>query len=243
MTNEELVRRIKQGDTALMADLYEKNRRFINSLVRRAGIPQNDYEDAMQNAYIGLHAAVNSFDESKGCKFLTYASYRVRSAILRGQSRALYIPEGAQNTASKVIAVREQLAQRLDRAPTAAEIGGNMDINVDTISAILNAIQPTRSIYEPLKDDLTLGSIIQDKNIDFENDIAAADEWRYIRKTIAGLPEQYREVIEMHYFDGMTYGEMSEATGIKESILGYRVQVALKLLRSLQRRRRLFDAD
>lgn len=58
MTNEELARLIKQGNNDLMSELYEQNRRFIFALIKHIGIQPDNYDDAMQDAYFGLHTAV-----------------------------------------------------------------------------------------------------------------------------------------------------------------------------------------
>ena len=77
MSNEELVKLIRGGKCELMGELYTQNRRFIMAIVKRIGIQSDNYEDAMQDAYFGLHEAVRRFDERKGYKFLTYAKYHM----------------------------------------------------------------------------------------------------------------------------------------------------------------------
>lgn len=71
MSNEELVKHIKQGENSLMSDLYMNCRRFIIAIIKHIGIEQaEDCEDAMQDAYFGLYEAVKRFDESKGINSL-----------------------------------------------------------------------------------------------------------------------------------------------------------------------------
>ena len=94
MSNEELVKRIKQGEKGLMSELYQNCRSFIIAIIKHIGIEQpEDFEDAMQDSYFGLYEAVKGFDESKGYKFLTYAKYHIQTAIQRGKLKSSDLPE------------------------------------------------------------------------------------------------------------------------------------------------------
>ena len=235
MTNEEIVRLIRQGDNSLMGDLYEQNRRFILAVIKHIGIQPDNYEDAMQDAYFGLYEAVNGFDESKGCKFLTYAKYHLQVAIQRGQTNAVHIPEQVRDTARKIKRIQNQLSQKLNRTPTTAELSKCTGLDTKTIKYTLSVVKPVNSIYEPVTDDLILGDIIQDASIDFENDIAAADEKQYISKTITEavneLPETEREAIQLFYLKGMTYDDVAEIKGITAADARRNVSKGLRLLR------------
>ncbi|MGN0107746.1 MAG: sigma-70 family RNA polymerase sigma factor [Hominilimicola sp.] len=247
MTNEEIVRLIRQGDNALMADLYEQNKRFIIAVIKHIGIGADNYEDAMQDAYLGLHEAVNGFDESKGYKFLTYAKYHIQVAIQRGQSKALHVPEQVRDAARKIRRIQSRLTQELDRIPTTAELSKYTGLDAETIKYTLNAVKPVKSIYEPVTDDLILGDIIQDTKSDFENDIAAADERRYISETVSEavseLHEAEKEAIQLFYFKGMTYTDIAELKGISASDVRRDVARGLRQLRHPRISKRLLDED
>lgn len=214
MTNEELVKEVRGGKPELMAELYEQNKRFIFSLVKRIGIQADEYEDAMQNAYFGLYEAVQGYDESKGYKFLTYAKYYIQNAIQRGYNNTLHIPEYIYTAARKIKRKRDRLAQELNRVPTTAELSEYTGIDIKTITYILNTVKPVKSIYEPVSSDtegLTVGDCIEDKTVTFENDIDAADEARYIRTVIDNtLTGAEKETVILFYFKGMTYTEIAE---------------------------------
>ena len=94
MSNEELVKRIKQGEKGLMSELYQNCRSFIIAIIKHIGIEQpEDFEDAMQDSYFGLYEAVKRFDESKGYKFLTYEKYYIQTAQQRGELQTSDVPE------------------------------------------------------------------------------------------------------------------------------------------------------
>lgn len=234
MTNEELVRLIKQGDYSLMADLYEQNRRFIYALVKRSGINPDNYEDAMQDAYFGLHEAVNRFDESMGYKFLTYATHYIRQAIRRGQSASLHVPEQVRMAAYKIRRIQNNLTLELNRTPTAAEVGKCAGLDAETVKYILNVNKSVKSIYEPIGEDWLLGDTIADNDIDFENDIAAADERRCIaenvREVLNKLPLHEGEAMQLCYLQGKTDTAAASELGVTLAQLKQLVEKAKRHL-------------
>lgn len=84
MTNEELVEQIQNGVNVQenMGILYEQNIGFITNIVHTFSAYAEE-EDLMQEAYIGLHKAVEGFDASKGFLFLTYAPHQIRHQCRR----------------------------------------------------------------------------------------------------------------------------------------------------------------
>lgn len=247
MMNEEIVKHIKQGDTSLMSDLYEQNKRFIFALVNHIGIQPDNYEDAMQDAYFGIYEAVQGYDESKGYKFLTYAKYYIQTAIQRGQSDALHIPEYVYNTARKIKRIRDSLTQELNCIPSMAELSECTGIDTKTIKYILNTVKPVKSIYEPLGSDtegLTVGDSIEDKTVTFESDIAAADEARYIRTVIENtLTGAEREAVTLFYFKGMTYTDIAELKQLTAADVRKYISRGLRKLRHPRISKRLLDMD
>lgn len=247
MTNEELVKEVRGGKPELMSELYQRNKPFISLLIQRSGIERTeDIEDAEQNAYFGLYEAVQGYDADKGCKFLTYAKYYIQNAIQRGHSNTLHIPEYIYTAARKIKRKRDRLTQELNRIPTAAELSGYTGIDIKTINCILNTVKPVKSVYEPLNGDtegLTVGDCIEDKRIRFENDIAAADEARYIRTVIENtLTGAEKETLILFYFSGMTYTEIAELTQLTAAEVRKHISRGLRKLRQPRISKHLVDS-
>jgi RNA polymerase sigma factor, sigma-70 family len=89
MTNEELVLRIKAGETALMTDLwaqverfvYRQAHKFFNSYRDRCTQLGLQVEDLAQEGYFGIHKAVELFDSERAGTFLTYAGYQLKTSF------------------------------------------------------------------------------------------------------------------------------------------------------------------
>ena len=250
MSNEELVERIKQGENSLMSDLYMNCRRFIIAIIKHIGIEQaEDCEDAMQDAYFGLYEAVYGLDESKGYKFLTYAKYHIQTAIQRGKLKSSDLPEYVYSQRRQILRKRSELMQSLGRYPTQAELALKMNMDVKTVNYILNVAKPIKSIYEDVKgvDNLTVGDTIADNRIDFENDIAAADERRYISQVVGEaineLPEEEKEVIRMSYLEGLPYTAIAQKVDKSVEWVRQLKRKGLRKLRHPRISRRLLDED
>lgn len=246
MSNEELVERIKQGENSLMSDLYMNCRRFIIAIIKHIGIEQaEDCEDAMQDAYFGLYEAVKGFDESKGYKFLTYAKYHIQTAIQRGKLKSSDLPEYVYSQRRQILRKRSELMQSLGRYPTQAELALKMNMNVKTVNYILNVAKPIKSIYESVEgtDELIVSDTIPDNRIDFENEIATADERACVRAVVEELPEAEKKVIKLSYFEGLPYSVIAQQIDKSVERVRQLKQRGLRQLRHPRMSKRLLDED
>lgn len=242
MTNEELVTRIKNGNKELMDKLYKQNIRYIQSLARKLCHNIDDYEDALQDAYFGLVAAVETYNKDKDVKFITFATYHIRQAIRRGKCTAQHIPEHIQFRAAHIRKAQNELALQLGRTPTKTEISDKTGLTVSQIKHTLYAVAPVKSIYEPLgEDDFTVADTIQDNNIDFENDIADTDEQRLVHDVVEDLPDKEKTVIKLYFFRRMTYKQISIQLGITDEQVRSLVDKGIRKLRYPHIKRKFLD--
>ena len=82
MTNEELVMEIQQGNKDKLNDLWLQVSDFIRSCAREFNAGDFE-EDLVQESYFGLLEAAQRFDNSQGCKFLTFAGYYIKNSMRR----------------------------------------------------------------------------------------------------------------------------------------------------------------
>lgn len=231
MTNEELVARIKSGNNELMGELYTNNRGIIFKIAKKiCNDNYDDLEDAMQNAYFGLVTAVENFDCNLQYKFITYATYHIRQSILRGRCTSLHISEHLMARTAYILKVKYALAQQYGRTPTLKEISRRTNLSINQIRKALCAAAPIKSIYEPLGDDITISDTIQDQSIDFENEIADADERRFVHAVVKELPEREKQAIKLYYFHRLPYKYVAEKLGVSYSYARELVRNGIKRL-------------
>jgi len=126
----ELARRIKKGDNKALEKLTESNLRFVVSVAKNyqnQGLP---LADLINEGNVGLIKAARRFDETRGFKFISYAVWWIRQAILQAlaeQSRIVRLPLNRVGTIYKVGRASQKLVQDLGREPSAEEIAAVLD--------------------------------------------------------------------------------------------------------------------
>src|SRR5216117_3351178 len=121
----ELARRKDEGDEEAKKKLIESNLRLVMSITRnytKAGVP---LLDLIQEGNLGLIRAVEKFDYRLGFKLSTYATWWIRQDITRAladQGRTIRLPVHVADQVRRLLRARRQLAQKLNREPTLAEL-------------------------------------------------------------------------------------------------------------------------
>lgn len=134
----ELARRIKQGDEEALHKLTRANLRFVVSVAKKYQGQGLSLADLINEGNYGLIKAAQRFDETRGFKFISYAVWWIRQAILQAlaeQSRVVRLPLNRIGTISKIRKVSARLAQEHERAPSAEELAEELNIDVEKKSA------------------------------------------------------------------------------------------------------------
>ena len=153
------------GDTET---LIKSNMRLVFSVANHYRDQGLSYEDLIQEGTLGLIKAIDKFDFEKGHKLSTYATWWIRQYIgraLTNQSRTVRIPSHMVEKLSKVNRAKRELTQKLDREPTAEEIGKVLKMDVDKVEDYLSYIRPTVSLEAPVgeEDGNSVGDFIPDE--------------------------------------------------------------------------------
>ncbi|NPB07542.1 MAG: RNA polymerase sigma factor RpoD/SigA [Aquificae bacterium] len=122
---KELARRAKQGDQEALKKLVESNLRFVVSVAKQYigyGLP---FSELIAAGNLGLLEAAKRFDPDRGVKFISYAVWWIRQAIMQAlsqQTGAVRIPLKQSHLINKISHVYGELAKKLEREPTPEEI-------------------------------------------------------------------------------------------------------------------------
>jgi len=150
----ELFAKIRSGDQDALEKLVKANLRFVVSVAREY-CPQDGplLMDLIAEGNMGLIRAVNKFDETRGFKFITYAVWWIRQAILKAlprDFRAAGLPMSHIHDQHAVERETSELSQTLGRQPTFFEVSDRMDMTSDRLRNAMEAGLQDMSLDAPL---------------------------------------------------------------------------------------------
>ncbi len=138
---KELARRIRKGDQDAMHELVKRNLRFVVSVAKKyqnRGLP---LIDLIGEGNVGLLTAARKFDPDQGVKFISYAVWWIRQAILSSlarQGRTVRVPLNRTADLSRVMRAGALLRDKLGREPTPDEVAQLTGISQEIVSALLS---------------------------------------------------------------------------------------------------------
>jgi RNA polymerase primary sigma factor len=204
----ELARKIRLGDESALEKMVRSNLRFVVSVAKQyqhQGLPLSDL---INDGNVGLIKAAQRFDETKGFKFISYAVWWIRQAIMQSlldQSRLVRLPLNKVGNYSKVNRAMLQFEQENEREPTPEEVAEMLDLNVSEISTLMSeGSKKHMSTDAPLADgeDLTFGDLIEDANeATPDKSLLKESLQTEIRSVLKSLPS--REAGIVAYFYGL----------------------------------------
>jgi RNA polymerase primary sigma factor len=162
----ELARRKDEGDEEAKKRLIESNLRLVMAITRnytKANVP---LLDLIQEGNLGLIRAVEKFDYKLGYKLSTYATWWIRQAITRAladQGRTIRLPVHVADQVRRLLRARRQLAQKLNREPSLAELAKETQQSEERVRELLELVETPVSLETPVGDGESLyGDMIED---------------------------------------------------------------------------------
>jgi len=155
----ELARRKDEGDENAKRQLIESNLRLVMAITRnytKASVP---LLDLIQEGNLGLIRAVEKFDYRLGYKLSTYATWWIRQAITRAladQGRTIRLPVHVADQVRRLLRGRRQLAQKLNREPSLAELAWETQLSEERVRELLELVENPVSLETPVGDGESL---------------------------------------------------------------------------------------
>jgi len=243
----ELARRIREGDEEALDKLVRSNLRFVVSVAKKYQNQGVALGDLINEGNLGLIRAARKFDETKGIKFISYAVWWIRQAILQAlaeQSRIVRVPLNRAGALHRIGRRTSVLLQELGREPTVEEIADELELSHEEVQRTLAISQSHLSLDAPI----TPGE--DNRLLDYLPDqfSPGPDDETYdralsttIEEALGTLKEREARILRLYFgLDGqeaMTLEEIGSLLGITRERVRQIKEKALSRLRHASRSR------
>ncbi|MFJ7238332.1 RNA polymerase sigma factor SigF [Streptomyces olivaceus] len=200
--------------------LVELNLALVKFAASRFRSRSEPMEDIIQVGTIGLIKAIDRFELSRGVEFPTFAMPTIIGEIkrfFRDTSWSVRVPRRLQELRLDLAKAGDELAQRLDRAPTVSELAEHLSLSREEVvegMAASNAYTASSLDAQPEEDDAE-GALAD--RIGYEDHGLEGIEYvESLKPLIAELPSRDRKILSLRFVAGMTQSEIGEELGISQ---------------------------
>ncbi len=234
-----LAQQAKTGDTKAFQKLVTHNLRFVVAMAKKfqgQGVP---FEDLINEGNLGLIRAVNTFDETRGFKFISYAVWwitqRMRTAIQK-TGRVVRLPSHITESMGKLYRKSLELEQEFEREPTTEEMAEISDTTIKWIEDLVKSYSGPVSLEDSSAEDRPLIEYLISNDPRPEMQLMQESLKNEIKNLIKKLKDREAHVLTEYYGLGEDDPKTLEQIGEQLDLSGERVRQIKE--RALQRLRK-----
>jgi len=241
MNENTLWTRHAQGDEIARQLLLNEHLGLVHFVARQVarGIAVDlEFDELVSAGTLGLMSALDSFEVERGLAFSTFATPRIRGAIIDELRRQDHVPRSVRRKARDINAARETLGRSTASAPSDKEVAAELGVDLPTLwrwqadleGAVRIPIDRSSSSQADGSPEVT-DIAYADESDDVEEKMNTEMEVTHLREAILGLKEQERTVLSLYYFENLRLHEIATILQLTESRVS---QIRTKALGNLR---------
>ncbi|MGD2216120.1 MAG: RNA polymerase sigma factor RpoD/SigA [Gemmatimonadales bacterium] len=244
-----LARKIRRGDRVALEKLVNSNLRFVVSIAKKYQNQGVALADLINEGNLGLIRAAEKFDETRGVKFISYAVWWIRQAILQAlaeQSRIVRVPLNRAGELHRIGKRSSALVQELGREPTVGELAEGLEVEADELYKTMSIAMAHLSLDAPLvpgEDNKLLDYLPDDIRPGPEQEAFEKALKINVEAALSTLKPREAKILRLYYgLDGeeaMTLEEIGQQLGVTRERVRQIKERALARLRHVSRARSL----
>lgn len=208
-------------DEAVRNEIVLKNLGLVRAValsLRNMYIKYGDVDDVVNEGVIALMEAIETYDPDKGAKFETYATLKIRGAIIDYIRKQDWIPRSVRKFARDLDNANSSLYNQYNRMPTTSELAEYMEMSEEKLLRCMAEASTTVTLsFEELLYEDNFEEHPSSAGEATDASILREEFRRVIAEAIDSLKEKEKQVITLYYFKNMKYSDIAKVLGISES--------------------------
>ena len=236
-----LARKIKSGDNESLRKLVKANLRFVVSVAKQYQNQGMSLPDLINEGNLGLMKAAQRFDETRGFKFISYAVWWIRQAILQAlaeQARIVRLPVNKIGSINRINRAFARLEQEYEREPSSQEIADTLEMIPEDVKDALKTNGRTVSMDAPIssEEDNNMYDVIQSNDAPSPDKNLINESLAYeIERALNTLSNREARVLKLYFGLGMKHPFTLEEIGEQMNLTRERVrQIKEKAIKRIQ---------
>ncbi len=236
-----LARRIKSGDPDALSKLVNANLRFVVSVAKQYQNQGMSLPDLINEGNLGLMKAAQRFDETRGFKFISYAVWWIRQAILQSlaeQARIVRLPVNKIGSINRINRAFARLEQEFEREPSSLEIAEVLEMAPEEVKESLKTNGRTVSMDAPIssEEDNNMYDVMQSNDTPSPDKNLINESLAYeIERALSTLSPREAKVLKLYFGINMKHPFTLEEIGEELVLTRERVrQIKEKAIKRIQ---------
>ena len=226
----DLAKRIRGGDQLALEKLTKANLRFVVSVAKQYQNRGLSLGDLISDGNLGLIKAGQRFDETRGFKFISYAVWWIRQAIMQAlaeQSRIVRLPLNRVGSLNKISKTFSELEQKYEREPSPDEMAEVLDVSTPEVVGNMKISGRHVSIDAPFIQDeeISLLDVLKNENGETPDSSLMNDSLRReVQRVLSTLTQRDAEVISLYFGLNGEHSNTLEELGEKFNLTRERIR-------------------